>query len=176
MSGDEDIAALLPWSGPMRLVGDVLEHDGERTLCAIDPRRSQLFMSPDGSLPAWLALEYMAQCAGVHGALLRRASARAARLPGEALLLGTRRLTLHVDRFDAGRRLIARAQDQRTSRDLVSVDCAILQDEGGAPLVEARIAIHVPGIERGAFAAGTPRTEDEGAGARGRSGAEEPTA
>jgi len=135
----------------MRLLAEVLEHAEGRSLCSVDRQQSRLFQRADGSTPAWLALEYMAQGAAVHGALLARESGQnfLAGATGPPLLLGCRRLQLHLDSFPAEQRLWVRAQNQRIGRDLVSVDCAILDAEAGAsgdPLAEGRLNIHVEGL------------------------------
>ena len=74
MSADfPPIALLLPQAGAMRLLERVLAHDGDGTRCAVNPSRSALFRDASGRVPAWVALEYMAQCAAADGSLRRRA-------------------------------------------------------------------------------------------------------
>ena len=95
-AGWPDVETLLPQSGPMRLVGEVVGHSPEWTECAVDPARSGLFVDDPsaGTVPPWVALEWMAQVAAVHGGLVLAAEGGA---PSPALLIGSRRLRFAVD-------------------------------------------------------------------------------
>ncbi len=94
-----DVRELVPHSGSMLLIRRVLEHSEERTVCEIDPADSRLFFDAEGRVPAWVALEWMAQCAAARGGLYARASGEP---PRAGMLLGTRRLELAVASFAAG--------------------------------------------------------------------------
>jgi predicted hotdog family 3-hydroxylacyl-ACP dehydratase len=150
VSGFPEIATLVPHAGPMCLLSRVLEHDRERTVCAVSVDRSALFREPDGSVPAWLGLEYMAQCMAAHAGL----EAAAGRPPPPALLLGSRRLRLAVDEFAAGTTLAVSARHHRGEAGLVAFDCEIRDAAGGPALVEGRINVYtldadqLEGVER----------------------------
>ena len=76
------IEEVVPHSGAMLLVGPVLEHRPEFTRCR--RRRGAeraLRRRADGRVPAWVALEWMAQCVAAHGGLVG-ARARPAGAPG----------------------------------------------------------------------------------------------
>lgn len=65
-----DIARLLPHSGNMVLLDDVLEYDANTIHCLA--RRHHADDNPlreDGRLPAWCGLEYAAQAMAVHQGL-----------------------------------------------------------------------------------------------------------
>ena len=124
----------------MCLLERVLEHGPGETICAVDPARSRLFAAPDGSVPAWVGLEYMAQCVAAHGGLLAHAHGEPLR-PG--VLLGSRRVRLFVERFAAERELRVRARHHRGESGLVAFDCEVREDGGAAVLVEARLAIYL---------------------------------
>ncbi len=131
---------LVPHSGPMCLLSRVLEHEASRTTCEARVDASGCFCSADGSVPAWLALEYMAQCAAVHGGLRAR---RAGAPPRPGLFLGSRRAALHVDEFPAGARLWVTARHHRGETGLVAFDCEVVPAGGGAPLAEGRLSVLV---------------------------------
>jgi predicted hotdog family 3-hydroxylacyl-ACP dehydratase len=135
------IAALLPHAGAMRLLERVLAHDGDTTRCAVAPPGA-LFRDAQGGVPAWVALEYMAQCAAADGSLRRRARGEPA-LP--ALLIGSRRVVFHCARFDAAQRLEVTARHAAGERELLAFDCAVFDARGGEPLVEARLNV-LPGL------------------------------
>ena len=143
MSADfPPIAQLLPQAGAARLLERVLAHDGEGTRCAVDPARSALFRDASGRVPAWVALEYMAQCAAADGSLRHRARGE----PREpALLVGSRRVAFRCAHFDAAQLLEVTARHAAGQRELLAFDCAVYDARGGEPLAEGRLNV-LPGI------------------------------
>ena len=138
MSGEfPSIAELLPQAGAMRLLERVLAHDGERTRCEVLPSRSALFQL-DGRIPAWVAIEYMAQCAAADGMLRLRARGEA---PQPALFVGSRRIAFRCASFEPGQRLVVSARHSAGRRELLAFDCAVEDPNGGAPLVEGRVNV-----------------------------------
>lgn len=134
--GFPDVSTLLPQTGPMRLLSRVLEHTLEETACAADTARSELFREPDGTVPAWVALEYMAQCMAVHAGLTALSRGEPVQ---PALLLGSRRLRLAVDRFESGCTLWVRARHHHGEQGLVAFDCEVRDEPGGRLLAEGRL-------------------------------------
>ena len=131
------IAELLPQAGAMRLLERVLSHDAERTRCEVLPSRSALFQQ-GGRIPAWVAIEYMAQCAAADGSLRLRARGDA---PRPALFVGARRVSFRCASFEPGQRLVVSAHHAAGRRDLLAFDCAVEDPAGGAPLVEGRLNV-----------------------------------
>ena len=144
-AGFPDIEALVPHRGRMRLLSGVLAHSIEETVCAVDLERSELFAEADGAVPAFVALEYMAQCAAVHAGLASRAGHRA---PSAAFLLGTRQLRLGTARFRPGQKLRVSARHQRGESGLIVFDCALRDAESGETLAEGRLNLYTVGDER----------------------------
>jgi len=134
------VSTLVPHSGPMSLLDRVLEHSRERTVCSVDPTRSRLFAEPDGRVPAWLGLEYMAQCIAAHGGLAARALGEPPR-PG--LFLGSRRVTFDTDWFAADVGLRVSVVHHRGEIGLVVFDCDVRTAAGGDPLVEGRMNVYI---------------------------------
>lgn len=134
-----DLATLLPQTGDMRLLDALLLHEPERTVCGVDPLRSGLFDNGRGVLPAWLALEYMAQCAAVHGALALGGPDAAP--PPNAMLLGARRLSLHVPHLEL-RPLEVEASLRGASGGLVAFDCSLRDAERGTLLAAGRLNVY----------------------------------
>lgn len=130
---------LVPHAGRMRLLRDVVEHSSVHTVCAVDPAKSALFRDADGTVPAFVGLEYMAQCVAAHGGLLARAAGAA---PRPALLLGSRRLAIRVDRFEVGQSLLVSARHHRSGPGIVAFDCEVRDAAGGRALVEGRLSVH----------------------------------
>lgn len=100
------VAELLPHAGDMVLLDAVEVFDAESIETRLEVKPSGLLNLPDGSLPAWVGIEIMAQTvaafAGCH--------ARQAGLPVElGFLLGTRSFQCNVEHFPAGSQLRIRA-------------------------------------------------------------------
>ena len=132
------ITLLLPQAGASRLLERVLAHDGEGTRCGVNPSQSALFRDASGRVPAWIALEYMAQCAAADGSLRRRA--RGLELE-PALLIGSRRVTFRCSYFDAAQCLEVTARRSAGHRELLAFECAVFDARGGEPLVEGRLNV-----------------------------------
>lgn len=144
------VAELLPQSGPMRLLSEVLAHEAGETRCALEVRRAELFADATGRVPAWVALEWLAQCVAAHAGL--EARARGER-PRAGLLLGTRRLVLRAERFSPGARLVAVARPLRAASSGAGAFACRLEEPGaraGTPaLAEGTLTVYAPeGLER----------------------------
>jgi predicted hotdog family 3-hydroxylacyl-ACP dehydratase len=137
------IEEVVPHSGAMLLVGPVLEHRPELTRCGVDVGRSALFARGDGRVPAWVALEWMAQCVAAHGGLVGRALGLPVR-PG--LFLGTRGVRLHADDFAPVERLEVCARHLRGELGLVSFACRVERPGEPEPLAEGNLSVYV--VER----------------------------
>lgn len=129
---DWPLAELLPHAGDMILIDRILSFDEEQIHTRLTVKSDGLFSLPDGSLPAWVGIELMAQSvaafAGCH-----------ARLKGNPVelgfLLGTRKFECNVEAFPAGSEL--------TIHGIRS-----LEDDNGMGVFECHI--NAPGIEASA--------------------------
>jgi predicted hotdog family 3-hydroxylacyl-ACP dehydratase len=124
----------------MRPLSGVVAHSMEETVCAIDLGRSGLFAEADGSVPAFVSLEYMAQCAAVHARLVSRSGGEP---PRAAFLLGTRRLWLGSGRFRPGQRLRVSARHHRGASGLVVFDCALNDADSEEALAEGQLNLYI---------------------------------
>ncbi len=102
--------ALLPHRGPMVLLERILRHDDASTTARVVPGQRRWLAAPDGSAPAWIALELMAQCVAAHEALLALEQGHP-RVRG--LLVAARGLRLHRERLDPDAVLQVRARRLR---------------------------------------------------------------
>lgn len=139
------IASLVPQSGPMCLLDRVLEHEPHRTVCVVDPARSAALARPDGLVPAYVGLEYMAQCIAAHGGLVARSRGEP---PRAGLFLGARRVSFAVEAFRGGRALWVEVCHHRGEHGLVAFDCALREAAGPSlagepPLVEGRLNVYL---------------------------------
>lgn len=123
------IAELIPHAGNMILIDEVLRFGDEDVETRLTVRPGGLFSQADGSLPAWVGIELMAQSIASYAGC----QARQAGLPVElGFLLGTRNFQCNVERFPAGAELHIKAL--RT-----------LQDDNGMGVFECQLS--GPGIE-----------------------------
>ncbi|MCE1115964.1 MULTISPECIES: hotdog family protein [Pseudomonas] len=101
------LAELLPHAGDMILIEQIDSCDDEQIHTRTTVRPGGLFNRADGSLPAWLGLELMAQSvAAFAGCRARRLG-----LPVElGFLLGTRKFECAVEHFPVGAELLIHAQ------------------------------------------------------------------
>ena len=129
--------ALIPHSGSMRLLDRVLAHSREQTVCAIDPADSELFRDADGRVPAWVAVEYMAQGVAAHGALLDGVSS-----PRPGFLVGAKRVTLHRDSFATDESLEVSARILQRVGRLASLACELRS--GGELVAEGTLSVFIP--------------------------------
>ena len=142
------IRDLVPHAGPMVLLDEVVAHDEDATTCAVAIAAQELFREPDGSVPVWIGIEYMAQCIAVHAGLVQRATGT--REPRRGFLVGARGLRFHVDRFPAEQRLLATARRRRAgSTTLVSFECELRDADGSRLLAEGRLNCFVPRADTG---------------------------
>jgi len=136
VSGFPSPSSVLPHSGPAVLLDEILRFDAQGLLAVATVRHSPAFSSADGSLPAWVGLELMAQ--GV--AAFSGCEAGKARL---GLLLGARRYDASCDGFPVGMRLEIEVIPSNRDEDGFGVfDCSIRC--AGERLAEAALTVYQP--------------------------------
>lgn len=122
------IAELIPHAGNMILIDEVLRFGDDDVETRLTVRPGGLFSQADGSLPAWLGVELMAQSIAAYAGCQARQAGLAVEL---GFLLGTRKYECNVECFPAGSTL--HIQATRT-----------LQDDNGMGVFECRLS--GPGI------------------------------
>ena len=132
---------LLPHRPPMVLLDRILEHEAERTVCAVDVTASTRFLGPDTSVPAWVGVEYMAQCVAAHAGLIAHARREPVRL---GLLIGARRIDFHTEGFAIGQTLIVTAVHAWGERELASFTCSLSDGATDRVLAEAVMSVYAP--------------------------------
>ena len=99
---DWPVAGLLPHAGDMILLGAVESFDADSITAQLQVKPGGLLNSPDGSLPAWVGIEIMAQTVAAFAGCQARQAGQPVEL---GFLLGTRRFQCNVEHFPAGSRL-----------------------------------------------------------------------
>ncbi len=132
------IGDLVPHSAPMLLLSRVVDHGPDTTECIADGEDSALFRGPDGRVPAWVGLEYMAQCIAVDSALRARCRERSA---VGGLLLGSRRLRFETSHFERGQILRVSARYLAGEKKLSAFACEIRDSNTRDLLAIGRLSV-----------------------------------
>ena len=138
------IEELIPHSGKMRLLDEVLSFDGQTIRVGLRVRDDGLFNDEafDGRVPAWVGLEYMAQAVAAHSGVALLVSGEKKR---NGFLLGTRSYESNVDSFAPGAALVVTAQQLVQSPEgLGMYACSI---EGDGVHIVAKITGYLPNDE-----------------------------
>lgn len=144
------VLEVLPHRSPVLLLERLVEHDSRATTARVTVGEAAWLRRADGSVPSWLALEYMAQCVAAHEGLLARDEGRP--LP-RGFLVGAHGLLLHSASLSAGLRLCVRARRARGRPGLgvLSHACALYQEQTGREaevLAEGRLSVALAPSER----------------------------
>lgn len=134
---------LLPHRPPMVLIDAVESFDVEarRLTARVTIGENQLFFDGQG-VPNWVAIEYMAQtAAALVGLYDRQVTPGQPARPG--LLLGTRKLDLKLERFEAGKTYHVVAENAFSDSDAASFVCRI-EDEAGETVATANLNAYRP--------------------------------
>jgi predicted hotdog family 3-hydroxylacyl-ACP dehydratase len=125
----------------MVLLDAVLAHAGDETTCVVAIREDSPFRDPDGPVPGWVGLEYMAQCVAAHAGLIDHAAGRPA---GIGFLVGARRVTFHADGYRPGQVLHVSARRLWGEGRLGAFACSIRDPGTGAVLAEGTVSAYLP--------------------------------
>jgi predicted hotdog family 3-hydroxylacyl-ACP dehydratase len=101
------ITETLPHRGKLVLLDELIEYGPTHAVCAVTVREDSPFFEPGRGVPAWVAMEYMAQTVAVYGGIVRLQAGLDVQI---ALLLGARSCEIACDYFVAGQRLLARGE------------------------------------------------------------------
>ncbi len=136
---DWPVAELLPHAGDMILLEAVEAFDADSINAQLQVKPGGLFNLPDGSLPAWIGIEIMAQTI----AAFAGCQARQAGLPVElGFLLGTRSFQCNVEQFPAGSALRIRAlRSLQDDNGMGVFECHL---DGPGIHAEARLNVYRP--------------------------------
>lgn len=135
------LSDVLPQKPPMVLLDGIVAHQADSTTCAVRIDPASFFATADGSIPNWVALEFMAQAAAAHSGICERDKGNGIRL---GFLLGSRRITFHVPRFGAGQQLLVSARVAWDDGELASFECQVRERESGNLLAECELSAYSP--------------------------------
>ena len=93
------LESLLPHRGPMLLLDRVIDAENATVVCETVVREDSSFCEPGTGVPAWVAIEYLAQTAAVLGGIQ---AWREQRKAPQGMLLGSRQLQSEWAAFPVG--------------------------------------------------------------------------
>ena len=122
---------------PMLLLDTLIEAGEEMSICEWRVGVDDYFVESEQGVPAYVGVEFMAQCVAVHAGARARIAGYG---PPLGFLLGTRHFTSSVSHFGIGNLYRAKCQELiRDDSGMGSYDCVILH--GDEQVAEARIAV-----------------------------------
>jgi len=133
------IEELLPHRGPMLLLDAVVGEGDESVECTVTIRENSTFYE-DGGVPAWVALEYCAQCIAAFAGLKARGRGDGPRM---GLLVAAREMSLDTDVFRAGDTLRVHAEREFGEERVGRFECRVTRD--GATVARASLSVYLPG-------------------------------
>lgn len=132
-----DVATFLRHRPPLMLLERVVSSSGELTVCEWDVVEGGPFVQQYLGIPAYIGIEFMAQCIAVHAGVRARSDGLG---PPLGFLLGTRHFRSNVDWIVPGQSCQARCRElMRDANGMGSYDCSILIR--GNPIAEARLSV-----------------------------------
>ena len=132
------IAELLPHKPPMLLLDAVTGFEEDAAECSVTIRDSSTFFER-GGVPAWVAMEYCAQCIAAFAGLRARQNGGEPRM---GLLVAARDLTLHTDVFHAGETLVIRVRREFGEERVGRFECTVTRE--GVVVATASLSVYLP--------------------------------
>lgn len=132
----------LPHELPMVLVEDVYEASIDHIECGVLVSKEGIlapFLNSQSALPAWFAIEIMAQSIGVWRGWLGKKQQLEPKL---GMLLGTRSFKSSVSEFPCGAQLLIKADLLLQDDKLANFDCSLSID--GKTMVQAKLNVYQP--------------------------------
>lgn len=121
------LAELLPHAGNMILLERIEHYDEESIVAYLTVRDGCLFSQADGSYPAYLGVELMAQAIAAYAGLKARHAGDPVRL---GFLLGTRKYESNVSCFPLGSELrISARRSLEDDSDMGVFECELTSDD-----------------------------------------------
>ena len=132
------LADLVPHRAPMLLLDELIDSDDTGATCAVTSRANSMF-AEGGSVPAWVALEYCAQCVAVFAGLQAQKRGEPPRL---GLLVSAREITLETDTFSPGDRLVVQVRHEFGEVRVGRFECSVTR--AGQPVAKASLSVYQP--------------------------------
>ena len=130
------IETLVPHRSPMLLLDSVEEYGNRAITCGLVLREDSTFVE-NGSVPSFVAIEYMAQCVAAYAGLGEIGKGKPVRI---GYLIGARDVEFLVDAFHEGERLRVLAAHVWGDDQLGQFDCCV--ESNGRRCAQARLSVY----------------------------------
>jgi len=140
-------ADVLPHGGAMLVLDEILDYDDDRVVAAARIKESSLFLNADNRVPAWMGLEYMAQCIAAWEGIRARRNNQPIEI---GYLIATRRYMAQGGGFFVGDRLEVTARRVQHEGPLAVFECTI---ESQHCTVQGNVSVYRSNVppDRGTF-------------------------
>ncbi|MBN2718668.1 MAG: hypothetical protein JXX14_22675 [Deltaproteobacteria bacterium] len=138
---DVPMGLLLAHQPPIRMIDRGMAVLGNGVICESQIRTDHMFLTPAG-VPAYVAVEYMAQAIGVFDGWHRYLHGQSPRI---GYLVGTRELKLNCDSFVVGQVLDIEARLAWDGNSLLQFRCCTRDRATNAELATAMLNVYSPG-------------------------------
>ena len=129
---------LLPHSGRMVLIDDVIDAGDGWVQAGVRIAEDSLFFETGKGMPSWIGIEYMAQTVALYSGIQARKTGQE---PQIGFLLGTRKYQVMTDYFRLGSYLTIDAQEEWNDGQMATFDCRIACEDC---LATARLNVFQP--------------------------------
>lgn len=146
-----EVRPFVPHDGAMCLLDTLLDYDADGATVEVTPRENDPFVE-DGAIPAWVGLEWMAQCVAAWAGVWAHIDGAP---PPPGFLIANRRYHAHVDNFALGEPVRVQVTREFVADNGVRAFTGILSTTAGQSLAEGRLSIFQPTPE--AFSPPTER-------------------
>ncbi len=149
-----DLSTLIPHRGESLLLDRIIDHDDECTIAGVVVGSRSSLLREDGTVPTWLAVEYMAQTIAVHEGFIARSEGRTLEIGFLVTVVG---LEIQPVTLQSGQvlRVHARRARGRPGLGVVSHHCTLHRCGEGDRLeiiAKGRLSIAIRGLRIGEFA------------------------
>ncbi len=135
------VTELVPHSRLMCLLDRVLSHEDGETACSARIEEGNLFLDSCEQVPAWVGIEYMAQCIAVHGGLLDHAAGNPIR---RGLFLGSRKIEVRNQCFEVGSEFVVTARHLRGRESgMQAFSCTLRSHLAATPWLEGTLNVRL---------------------------------
>ena len=131
-----NLANLLPHDAPMVLIDHLISYEENKIEVEVIIKDSYPFC--DSFIGPWIALEFMAQAAGVHAELTKPDKKEDVKI---GFLLGTRQFTSNISELIPGSKIRISVTREFTSDEGVSAATGVVLDISGNILCEASLTL-----------------------------------
>lgn len=125
----------------MVLLDRIVSHTPEATICTLTIGPSSPFATAAGSVPSWVALEYMAQCAAAHSGACQRNEGKAIAL---GFLLGSRKVAFAKPAFESGQELLVGVRPTWSDGELGTFGCEVRDRSSNEVLATCELSAYSP--------------------------------